>query len=418
MDNLSVGFNQDCSLITVGSGRGFRVYRCNPFKKCFQAVDGSIQFVEMLFSTSLVALVGSGKEAAFSPRRIRMFNTKTRKFICELDFAGTILNVKMNRKRLVAVLENKIHIFDLETLYMLHTLRTTPNKKGVIALSTNIRNGFMALPGHDSKGEILVYDVINCQLHSKINACNNPVQNLSMNAEGTLLAAASTQGTVIRVFSVPEGTKLHTFRRGSYPVTIHSIAFNPSSSLIAVSSSSSTIHIFELKVQDSNPKPQKASSSTLAKYLPNLLSDIVEPGRHFAYVTLKESSYRTVVAFGDGELLVLSEQGYFCRYTIPNQGGECKLDMESPLKEKPDEEMGVKIHGKGGLQALLSVQGNGGEGNLDNVTASKEKKSGSSRPLLTKEYFEDVFFEPTKEEKEDVDRKKPKERLTVGSHLR
>uniref|UniRef100_A0A7S3YVB8 Autophagy-related protein 18 n=1 Tax=Lotharella globosa TaxID=91324 RepID=A0A7S3YVB8_9EUKA len=193
MSKLSVGFNQDSSLITVGSTRGFSVYRCNPFKKCFQAADGSIKFVEMLFSTSLVALVGSGKQAAFSPRRIRLYSTKTRQFICELDFATTVLNVKMNNKRLVAVLETKIHIFDLETLNILHTLRTPSNPRGVIALSSNVNNGFMALPGHDSKGEILIYDVINCQVRSSNNACNNPIQNLSMNAEGTMLAAASTQ---------------------------------------------------------------------------------------------------------------------------------------------------------------------------------------------------------------------------------
>jgi len=164
---LSVGFNQDKSLITVGGSRGFRIYRCNPFKKCFQAAHGSIKIVEMLFSTSLVALVGAGKQPAFSPRRIRLYNTTTNEFFCELDFATTVLNVKMNSKRLVAVLENKIHIFDLKkSLHILHTLRTPSNPKGVIALSSNVKNGFMALPGHESKGEILVYDVINLQVNN------------------------------------------------------------------------------------------------------------------------------------------------------------------------------------------------------------------------------------------------------------
>mmetsp|Transcript_5200 Transcript_5200/g.7303 ORF Transcript_5200/g.7303 Transcript_5200/m.7303 type:complete len:413 (+) Transcript_5200:34-1272(+) len=407
-DKLSVGFNQDCSLITVGSSRGFRVYRCHPFKKCFQAAEGSIKFVEMLFSTSLVALVGAGKQPAFSPRRIRLYNTKTKSFICELDFATTVLNVKMNNKRLVAVLENKIHIFDLETLNILHTLRTPSNPNGVIALSSDVRNGFLALPCHESKGEILVYDVINLQVQSSINAANNPIQNLSMNAEGALLAAASTQGTVIRVFSIPGGEKLHTFRRGSYPVTIHSIAFSPKSTHIAVSSSSRTIHIFELFEREKKPKPNQAipatasiTTASISSYLPNLLSDIVEPGRHFAFVNLKDSSYRTVVAFGNGTLLVLSAQGYFCVYKIPEKGGECKLGMEFPLIEKPDEEMGVKIHGKGAAQTLFHVQ-------YDHRNAH-EKKESKQKKLLTKEHFETMFVKESDEEDMGGQRKEEKE---------
>uniref|UniRef100_A0A7S4DQ40 WD repeat domain phosphoinositide-interacting protein 2 n=1 Tax=Lotharella globosa TaxID=91324 RepID=A0A7S4DQ40_9EUKA len=388
MSKLSVGFNQDSSLITVGSTRGFSVYRCNPFKKCFQAADGSIKFVEMLFSTSLVALVGSGKQAAFSPRRIRLYSTKTRQFICELDFATTVLNVKMNNKRLVAVLETKIHIFDLETLNILHTLRTPSNPRGVIALSSNVNNGFMALPGHDSKGEILIYDVINCQVRSSNNACNNPIQNLSMNAEGTMLAAASTQGTVIRVFSVPDGALVHSFRRGSYPVTIHSIAFSGNNSHIAVSSTSNTIHIFELKSQD-KPNPKTKPSASITSYLPNLLCNMIKPERHFAFVNQKDSSHRTVVAFNEGYLLVLSEQGYFCRYIVPEKGGECKLGMEFPLVEKPDEEMGVKIHGQGAAQTLFDVQ--------HDAAATGDKKRIQTR--LSKEHFETVFHPPPKTDK-------------------
>mmetsp|Transcript_3416 Transcript_3416/g.8014 ORF Transcript_3416/g.8014 Transcript_3416/m.8014 type:complete len:437 (-) Transcript_3416:187-1497(-) len=408
---LSVGFNQDASLVTVGSSKGFRVYRAIPFKRCFQEIQGSIKIVEMLFSTSLVALVGAGKQPDFSPRRIRLYNTKIRSFICELDFTTTVLNVKMNHRRLVAVLESKIHIFDLETLKILHTLRTPPNPKGVVALSGNISNGYLALPGHDSKGEVLIYDVMNLQVQSSINACNNPVQILSMNDKGTLLAASSTMGTVIRVFSVPEGTKLHTFRRGSYPSTIHSIAFSHKSAYLAVSSSSRTIHVFELKEREKSSKKKNvkrtpmgdvASSATamvtkakICGYLPELLSDIVEPGRHFAFVNLKDSSQPTLVAFSQGKLLVLSAQGYFCRYSIPEKGGECKLEMEFSLIEKPDEEMEVKILGKGAAQTLFDVQ-------YDKHANTADSKEGKDKTSNLLENFE-ISFSAQDDEDEEVD---------------
>lgn len=51
---------------------------------------------------------------------------------------------------------------------------------------------------------------------------------------------------MIRVFSVPNGDKIHEFRRGSYPAKIYSIAFNAVSSLLCVASDTETVHIFKL----------------------------------------------------------------------------------------------------------------------------------------------------------------------------
>ena len=41
---------------------------------------------------------------------------------------------------------------------------------------------------------------------------------------------------MIRVFDVPSGSKLFTFRRGSYPTVIYSLAFSADSSLLCASS--------------------------------------------------------------------------------------------------------------------------------------------------------------------------------------
>eukprot|EP00122_Pirum_gemmata_P010597 Pgem_evm1s9803 len=83
----------------------------------------------MLFCTSLVALVGAGEQPAFSPRCLQIANTKRQTTICELDFRTAILAVKMNRRRLIVVLEERIHIYDITTMKLLHTNETPPNPK-------------------------------------------------------------------------------------------------------------------------------------------------------------------------------------------------------------------------------------------------------------------------------------------------
>ncbi len=354
MSEITVGFNQDSSLITVGSNKGFSVYRCAPFEKCFEAGVGGIRIVEILFSTSLVALVGTGHQPAFSPRRVRLYNTKSRSYIADLDFATTVTAVRLCASRLVVALESKIHIFDLRTLKILHTLPTPPNPGGVVALSPSPDRCYMAFPASRSRGEVIVYDVLNLKVVSSINACSNPVKALRMNPDGNRLAVASTQGTVIRVFSVPDGAKLRTFRRGTYATEIHSIAFDSKSRYVAVTSASKTVHVFDMSARDDKkPSSNPLAPSKIARMLPNVLTDIVQSDRSVAHVNVKGGAkQRTTVEFGrDGRLYLLSRLGYFAKYKIPPGGGECRLEIEFPLLARPSEALGVKIHEKGRASA-------------------------------------------------------------------
>jgi autophagy-related protein 18 len=93
---LFLNFNQDFSCVSIGTERGYRIYNCDPFGKCYSKGEsfflyvyqnrdnssslsiaaGGTGIVEMLFCTSLVALVGAGEHPAFSPRQLQIINTK------------------------------------------------------------------------------------------------------------------------------------------------------------------------------------------------------------------------------------------------------------------------------------------------------------------------------------------------------
>ena len=135
-----VTFNQDYSHLAVGTTRGFRIFTTDPFAKCYETREGNIAILEMLFSTSLVALI-------LSPRRLQIKNTKVRhgtsfgqpclpmesqrnSTICELTFPTTVLAVRLNRKRLVIVLEDQIYLYDIQTMKLLYTIETSPNPMG------------------------------------------------------------------------------------------------------------------------------------------------------------------------------------------------------------------------------------------------------------------------------------------------
>jgi hypothetical protein len=82
---------------------------------------------------------------------------------------------------------------------------------------------------------------------------------MDLSNDGQFLATASETGTLIRVFSTANCTKIAELRRGVDPAYIFSMSISPDSSMLAVTSDKSTLHIFDLPV--SSP-PQQHSPRT------------------------------------------------------------------------------------------------------------------------------------------------------------
>lgn len=75
------------------------------------------------------------KTLRFVGRRPRLGQAGTDKAkrhstICEMTFRTAILAMRMNRKRLVVVLESELYIYDISNMQMLKTEKTSPNPNG------------------------------------------------------------------------------------------------------------------------------------------------------------------------------------------------------------------------------------------------------------------------------------------------
>lgn len=133
---------------------------------------------------------------------------------------------------------------------------STPFSQGLPPSSTN------STSQGAGPGDVILFDALTLSVTNIIQAHKSPLACLCLNSTGTLLATASDKGTVIRVFSVPNGDKVAQFRRGTYAARIFSLAFNPVSTLLAVTSDSDTVHIFRL---DRLGRPASQSMSTSSR---------------------------------------------------------------------------------------------------------------------------------------------------------
>lgn len=81
-----------------------------------------------------------------------------------------------------------------------------------------------------------------------IPAHDNPLAALAFSPNGQRIATASEKGTVIRVFSVSDGSKLYEFRRGvKRCVAISCLSFSMCNQYLACSSNTETVHVFKLE---------------------------------------------------------------------------------------------------------------------------------------------------------------------------
>nr|KAJ3420658.1 autophagy protein [Polyrhizophydium stewartii] len=324
---LFANFNQDFSCISVGTRTGYKIYNSDPFGKCYAKQDGGIGIVEMLFCTSLVALVGAGEQPAFSPRRLQIINTK------------------LNRKRLVVVLEEHIYIYDIGNMKLMFTIDTSPNPNALCSLSPSSENCYFAYPSNTStsSGELLIFDAINLQAVNIIPAHKSPLSCVAFNYDGTLVATASDKGTVIRVFSVPQGQKLFQFRRGTYPARIFSMAFNLESTMLAISSDSDTVHIFKLDDKDKVKDPNAGPRAMGSYLMPEMIADMWEPTRDFAFAKIPSASksIQNMCSLSTGagvpQLSVATADGSFYVYNVQEAGGECVLVKQHTILDSDED---------------------------------------------------------------------------------
>ncbi|XP_025762582.1 WD repeat domain phosphoinositide-interacting protein 2 isoform X2 [Oreochromis niloticus] len=306
--------------------------------------------VERLFSSSLVAIV-----SLKAPRKLKVCHFKKGTEICNYSYSNTILAVKLNRQRLIVCLEESLYIHNIRDMKVLHTIRETPpNPSGLCALSISNDNCYLAYPGSATIGEVQVFDTVNLRAANMIPAHDSPLAALAFDATGTKLATASEKGTVIRVFSIPEGQKLFEFRRGvKRCVSICSLAFSMDSLYLSASSNTETVHIFKLETQKEKPAEEPTTwGGYLGKvlmasttYLPSQVTEMFTQGRAFATVRLPFCGHKNICALAVIQkiprLLVAAADGYLYMYNLdPQEGGECTLMKQHRLDgstEPPNE---------------------------------------------------------------------------------
>lgn len=279
---------------------------------------------------------------------------------------------------MVICLNGSIYVHNIRDMKLMHSIRhIAANTNGLCALSLN---SHLAFPVSATSGELQIYDAAALGMKLKIKAHESPLSALCFSPNGLLLATASEKGTVIRVFCVKNGQRVHEFRRGvKRYVRIASLSFSNCANYICASSNTETVHIFRVDAkavetverqncisgepEDATDKSCNSTSNSeldagngsgkdgsrwtmgyitkaMTSYFPSNVSDVLSQDRAFASAQLSQSGMRheCVITKIEKEtrLIAACEDGFIYIYSFDDaKGGECKLlrahDLRLPL---------------------------------------------------------------------------------------
>jgi autophagy-related protein 18 len=247
----------------------------------------------MLHSSNLVLLVGDSDSGDFSPRKVTVWNTSLNSVICSFwPFASRISIVKINKKRMIICERTYLHIYTTGDMKILHTIDIGNVSLGRLILShSSEKNNFLCYSSNEEEGIIKVYDLLSLAFKNSIKAHKSPVMKMTISANGELLATCSGKGTIIRVFSLPKGDKIFTFKRGLSSANIYSINFSKNCENLVISSDTGTMHIFDTKQinENGNENSNSNSTSTIASYFTSILHKVI-PKDYEDYIGVTRSS--------------------------------------------------------------------------------------------------------------------------------
>ena len=207
-------------------------------------MDYEVTMVVMLYRTNILALVGSDNNMNNKRSKLIIWDDCQKKPLSELKFNQNIMNVKLRKDKIVVVCRDKIYVFNLSNFKNIDIIETGDNSHGIVGISYEQDQTLLAYPDKE-RGKVRIKNYEKSSVFY-INAHENNIAYIALSYNGSLLATASEQGTLIRIFNTENGNLLQEVRRGKDKADIKYICFEPNYRFIAATSNKGTIHIWSL----------------------------------------------------------------------------------------------------------------------------------------------------------------------------
>ena len=265
---LYVGFNYNASYFMLGTDVGFQVHQSYPLALKFSRVlNGGIGFVQILNKSNIFCLVGGGESPKYAPNKLLIWDDKKGKEIYEFRFSSFVFNCFIKKKYIFAFCKDSINIINMKTMKIIKEIATKNNPEGIGTISSDMDKYILGWPSF-TPGEVEIKNFQDLKINTpviKIKAHANEIVYIKLNKDGTRLASASVNGTMIRIFNVSNKQMIQEFKRGNGYAKIYSINFSDSNNTLSITSDHGKAYIFLINNNDKDKQKQINSDKGVGK---------------------------------------------------------------------------------------------------------------------------------------------------------
>ena len=242
--------------------------------------------------------MGGPPSPLYPPNKVVLYSAIKDSVIATLEFRSKVLGVAIRRDRLIVVLQRRVILYSLRpgpnAIQREGSYDTTDNPKGLVALATDRGASLLCILGRQ-KGYVSIVHLPKLgkeplESEGLLIARNPPfpatsillahssaLSALSTTPSGGVIATASAQGTLIRLWDPKTSALVRELRRGTDSADILSLALRPDGGAIACASDKGTIHIWRIDNAPSKYTSSQSSAPTegialLKPYLPKYFS--------------------------------------------------------------------------------------------------------------------------------------------------
>ncbi|KAK0412591.1 hypothetical protein QR680_006300 [Steinernema hermaphroditum] len=321
------GFNPKGDSLSFGDSNGYMVYDINgyaqpelrlAYKKDFVR---DISVIERLHHALLLFVVSK-----LHPKIVRVFDLRNGEVHQLQGFSSDVFSVRASFNLVIVCTADTIRLYVTKNMTLKHAITDIPNPKGLVDMTPLDKKALIAFPCCDVTGRVALFDGLHLKEMRPIEAHNGPIAALKFSPSGDLLATASDKGTVIRLFDVDTGTRVFEFSRGFVRYAhIHCLSFSADSRYLASTSSTGTLHLYELDSrfrEMGNTEREESLISSYTNYFwkqtEHYMPAVVRPKSIASASLFTSQDAASICTFRavDGKqfVLVASTDGYFFVY--------------------------------------------------------------------------------------------------------
>ncbi|ARF08788.1 WD repeat protein [Catovirus CTV1] len=234
-------FNQDKNLIALQKDNEIKVFNVDPFVLKRSIEIPPAKFIKLHYRTNLVFFVGSDNNNPANT--LNIYDASLTQTIKKIQQDTDIVDVQSNTIYLSLLSNSYICVFKIDNCDVIDWRIPVINNNYYLGSKYLI---YIDKNSNDDTEIIKIKNISSNNNMQSIKAHQNKIKFMTTNKQETLLATASERGTIIRIFDIEKGEKVHELRRGTSSTCIQYICFSDDSQYLAVLSDRGTIHIYNL----------------------------------------------------------------------------------------------------------------------------------------------------------------------------